>query len=258
LKQENAEFKVELIELKNNSDIKFNKKLIKEDKIINRQGISPASKFKVHKALNLVFLVLLYLTLNEMKSQSNEFNSPTNETKLLMELKAGIINNLKSKIREVPELLNRVTLINNATVVVVQISRNINWKRSTQCYDHRQCNDVIDQLGLSNHKILLNELLLEIPNHLYETGDRCYQFLFPFNLNNKKDFQISIPNKFNMKIIDKKVLVEMTLSDYPMILHVGKYKIRLRNGVTFNLEQLDDSMVVDSYINSYGYLYISW
>jgi len=300
LKQENAEFKIELIELKNKSDIKFNKKLIKEDVIRKRQNISPASKFKVHKALNFIFLVLLHLTINETKSQSkeinsttneikspankinsttneinsptneinsptneinsptNEINSPINETKLKMELKAARINNLKSKIREVPEILDKITLINNDNVVVVQVSYNsqiISVESKNQCYEHRQCNGVIDQLGFTNHKILLNELLLEIPNHLYEDGNTYYHFYFPFDLDNVKDFHVSIPDKFNMKIINNKVLVETTKVEI-IILFVRKYGKHLQNGVTFNLKQLDDSMLSPLELISYGNLVI--
>jgi len=173
-----------------------------------------------------------------------------------MELKGSIINNLKSKIKEVPELLKRITLINNDTVVVVQLNRRIDLQSSMQCYDHRQCNKFIDQLRFSNHKVLLNELLLEIPNHLYKVKNNYYDFYFPFDLDNVKDFHVSITDKFSMKIFNNKVLVETTIVFRSKTLYIGKYEIHLQNGVTFNLKQLDDSMLASDALINHGNLLI--
>jgi len=95
---------------------------------------------------------------------------------------------------------------------------------------------------LVDHRNLMKELLSQLPYHLFQFQDMFYHYsrlVFPLDLNNMKNFEVTIPNNFKVKIVNNDITVELTnVRITYMNLYIGKYVKRLQHQQKFNFQQI--------------------
>jgi len=89
-------------------------------------------------------------------------------------------------------------------------------------------------------------------------GRQLYVFVFPLDLQNMKDFEISITGIFRMKISNDEILVEMIHQaiDTCYVLRIDKFRKRLKPGQQYNLKQQFSGLEPHSSEFAPGYAYI--
>lgn len=173
-----------------------------------------------------------------------------------LNVKVNIIKSLKEKISEKPALVDKISLVDNDNVVYTKGGyRGFDFVQLSKSYKEKRFDYVINQVDLNAQKILLNEILLEVPYHMYQfkySDFHDYFFCFPLDLKKIKQLDIAIPNLVNIIIFDNELLVTMETVRC-INLYVGKYDINIKNGVKCSLNHFDDWLLNREFRFANGY-----
>lgn len=252
-----------MIELKVNSDKEID--LLKEQaKIINtelfevkNENFELKKELKKHDIKAPVGIVKSEVA--ETECQVEQQKKKKKKKKKKAELNTSNINVLTDKLSKESGLIRRVSLINSGSVVhvtyekmsIIDIQKLSNGLKS-RCFDY-----MINEVGLNHHKSLLNELLHEVSHHLYEVTIEVvvnYYFCFPLDLKNIQDYDICIPGKFNVKVINNELLVE-TNEPCLITFYIENYVADVESGTKFDLKQVDKLSSEFTFTNGYGLLW---
>lgn len=183
--------------------------------------------------------------LNQKKKTSKlELNMYTNHIKHL---------EFKNRMRKASGFMDKITL-ENVGMVTVKYNETLSnqLEELTKCYRKRQFDYVIDNIAVlevAQDRILLVNLLKEIPFHLYYHPGYYgyYYFIFKAHLKDMHNMDLIIHDLFRITVSDGTFLVKMTsqCNNYKIRLYIGNYKICLKNGFGINLDQVGDSMLID-------------
>jgi len=183
--------------------------------------------------------------INMRKDMKRKFdgNLESHDLKLKVNKSSTHLSVLKTDLSRITTLVNRITLINGDTVVHAQYCFDFRGLGQLfDCYKQQRFEYIISKLKLNQHQVLLSEIFHEVPNHFYDGGDEIL-FFFQADVVNMKDFDVTIPDHFNMTIINNVIEVVTTSSDNSIHFYIGKYWIVLKNGIKFDLKTVDDTMV---------------
>jgi len=154
----------------------------------------------------------------------------------------------KSKLRKFQTLQN-VSLINDGKVIIIKCN-NENLEKTefkikdiSDCYEQNEFQYLFDKFGLKDEKSLIVKLLNEVPYHLYENKfyrSQRYRLVFSLDLQNIKDIEVVIPDKFKVSIINNELMVEKLhqVMSYTF-LFIENHEIKLRYKQKFDLQRLD-------------------
>jgi len=172
----------------------------------------------------------------------------------------------KNRMRNIFGFMEKVTLENNG-MVTVKYSESLSdqLEELTKCYQKQQFDYVIDNIAVlkvAHDRKLLLELLNEIPFHLYyHSGYHgYYYFIFKAHVKDMHDMDLIIHDLFRITVSDGRFSVKMTsqCNNYKIRLYIGNYKICLRNGVSINLDQVGDSMLIEEpFADEFACLHLS-
>jgi len=171
-----------------------------------------------------------------------------------LDTKLNSINSLKDRIHAGPYLKLIVSLMNDESVLKINIldkKKLPATKALSNCYEKNNFNYVIDKLGLEKKQVLMRDLFHDIPYHLYEyyrKEDGCRGCLcFPIDFD-EIYFEISIQERFKLKFSRKECLVEhcytydrpnfeYNRSDFTLIIETNfQSRINIQNGVKVGFE----------------------
>jgi len=198
------------------------------------------------------------------KKRKLEINA-ANEVKIVCVKSNEDVNNiirLKHRL-SVSSLREKILLINDDKVMMIICNSNmfIYADLLSKCYKENDFQYVLDNFGLNDHKYLTMQLLSKVTYHMYDytfKGRQLYVFVFPLDLQNMKDFEISITGIFRMKISNNEILVEMIHQaiDTCYVLRIDKFRKRLKPGQQYNLKQQFSGLEPHSSEFAPGYAYI--
>jgi len=144
-------------------------------------------------------------------------------------------------------IYDKVSLINNEKVMIVKRydkKFNLSLGGLSKCYYRNSKFDfLIREFGLGNSKDLMVELFTKIPSHLFQYQDdkRWDTIVFPFVLNDNKNFDLLIPDRFRITISNNEIMVRMFMGNCVNItLYIGKYRKQLQTHKKFYLNQLTE------------------
>jgi len=254
LKHENSETKAQLVELEKKSNeqiIALNASLqIKTNEI---------NQLKDDVKNNMAEIQVLKDINQQSKDVKKKVNLSDGTVKLQeetlnpdLDTKLNSISSLKDRLNEGPYLKLIVSLINDDSVLKINIleeNNSLEIKELSKCYEKNDFNYVINKLGLEKKQVLMRDLFHEIPYHLYEyyrkDGDYCQGWLcFPIDFD-EMYLEISIPNRFKLKFSKKDCLVEhcythaRTHNGYKfkyLTLYIGQSPINIQNGINVRFE----------------------
>jgi len=145
----------------------------------------------------------------------------------------------KESFDSVRDLCENVSLINDKSILVVQCSKTVD--ELSKCYEKNNFDAVTDQLYFSRNKNIMANLFAKTLYHWYECEeDQYYKFIFPLDMQNIANFEVIIPDKFKVKILNKQIKVEnMRSQDCDTCnLYVGKNKKKLFHQKKFHLHNM--------------------
>jgi len=179
----------------------------------------------------------------KMKEKTVEADLKIKENNI-MRLKKGISDLPDLKRSQVSLLYDDTVLYFNRTVDIFSYYTGISSEKLAKCYENRQFDGVINKYSFKEHKKLMLDLLHEIPYHLYEfdtlrEASASVYFCFPMDLDNVKALNLSIPDKFKMKITAGEIVVERsnTNMDIRFTLYIGHYFFQGVNKVRVDLHR---------------------
>jgi len=168
---------------------------------------------------------------------------------------------LKEKLTSARFLREKVSLINDDNVLLVKRDSSLN--ELSECYEKNNFDYLINQYQLGHHRNLMTELFGKTPYHWFEYNkDRDYKFIFPLDLNNLHDFEITIADKFKVNILKNEIMVK-NMSDTSQcntcFLYVGKYAKKIYHQKAWNFERLVESTICSMpFVAGYACLEFSW
>jgi len=216
LKQENKEIKVQFIEelslLKHTRMIYENLKTNElKVKFVELEKISKEQIESLNETLQLKTTVINQLK-DEMSKHKEDNEKLKDETKKLsiklteeilklkdeiiqfdLKIKANDIKRLKVRLNKTPVLKERVSLLNNDSVVYAPLKFMIPMDQLSNCYKNYDFDYLFKQLDLLNHKVLLDDLFNEIPCHVYEYKQPTDRYRNDYAING----YICLPMDFN-------------------------------------------------------------
>jgi len=112
----------------------------------------------------------------------------------------------------------------------------------------------------------MKELLSQLPYHLFDIQTvygRYITLVFPLDLDNIKNFEVTIPNSFKVKIVNNEITVELltNVSGTSILLYIGKCYKLLGHQHKFNLQQLNGCAYIlrnTVFAPGFAYLNTSW
>jgi len=181
------------------------------------------------------------------------------EVKKMKDIKSDIAC-LKEKLCSTRSLHKKVLLMNDGEVLM--LNGNSKLDKLSECYEKNNFNYLINQYQLGHHRSLMKELFAKTSYHWFEYNkDRDYKFIFPLDLNNLDDFEVTIADKFRVNILKNEIMVESLRKDKCIgcSLYVGKYKKDIFHQKAWNLELLVDSAIfITPFVDGYACLDFSW
>jgi len=130
-----------------------------------------------------------------------------------------------------------VSLINNNQVLVVKCNKTVD--ELSKCYETNNFDCVTDHFHCSHNKNKIADLFAKTLYHWYECGEYC-KFIFPIDMNNITNFEITILDKFNFKLFNKNITVDnMRMQECQCFLYVQKNKKKLFHQKKFHLHNLN-------------------
>jgi len=168
---------------------------------------------------------------------------------------------LKENFTSARLLCEKVSLINDDNVLLVKRDSSLN--ELSECYEKNNFDCLINQYQLGHHRNLMTELFGKTPYHWFEYNkDRDYKFIFPLDLNNLHDFEVTIADKFKVNVLNNEIKVENlsnTSRCKTCFLYVGKYAKKIIHQKAWNLELRVDSTICSSpFVAGYACLEFSW
>jgi len=202
----------------------------------------------------------------EIKTMTTEFQEFKNENIKLKEsvnvasseivnekqMQVKLVNDnerLKATLKASP-LSEKVSLLNNDKLLKLEYNNKIvkysDFKKNlSRCYKKNQFDYIINHYDLVDHRNLMKELLSQLPYHLFQFRyGMCYHYsvlVFPLDLDNIKNFEVTIPNNFKVKIVNNEITVELLtdVSGTSIYLYIGKYVKHLQHQQKFNLQHIN-------------------
>jgi len=182
-----------------------------------------------------------------IKENINVSSSEVADEKQIQIKEVNNIDQLKEKFRASP-LSQKVSLLNNDKVLKVNYnSKSVRFldvmQNLSECYKNNQFDFIFNHYNLVDQRNIMKELLSQLPYHLFQVQDMFYHYSrlgFPLDLNNMKNFEVTIPNNFKVKIVNNEITVELTNAyDTSICLYIGKYCTVLQHQQKFNFQQLN-------------------
>jgi len=193
-------------------------------------------------------------------------NAKLQEEKLKADIKS-----LKDKIQINPTLQGVVELLNNDSILQVNVGCNhsLSIEELSKCYEKNNFNYVIEKLGLKNENKLMADLFHHGKFHYYDMGYSVYYmendliatfegwFCFPVE-SNEINLDIQMPTlkiKFskNVGLVDECIGNECEKSNFD--LYLGKYKITMGKGVKVNINNAPKKLMDFSFGDKYACLH---
>jgi len=130
-----------------------------------------------------------------------------------------------------------VSLINNNQVLVVKCNKTVD--ELSKCYETNNFDCVTDQFHCCHNKNIMADLFAKTLYHWYEC-EEYYKFIFPLDMNNITNFEITILDNINFKIFNKNIIVDnMRFRQCQCYLYVEKNKKKLFHQEKFHLHNLN-------------------
>jgi len=212
---------------------------------------------------------LMYAEISSLREENTALKAEISEVKM----KTTYISLLKEQLKSVPGLSDRISLINQDSVVYARC--NVKWYRKlsinknyisinslARCYENNLFDYVIEQLYLSSHKTFCQNLLNYVPFHLFEFkyGVSCSRFLcfpcFAYAFTRSEEMSITIPDVIKVSITGNELMVETYEGDgKPLKLLIGKKEGTIENGTKVDLRKLP---ALDNGLFTHGYACIGF
>jgi len=253
MKQENITMKQELISTDNKVTVLTQEIVImKQENITMKQENVTMKKecFSLRKEVDELKKIFKNENIKLKEKVKNQVvaSSEIVDEKQMQVKAVNDIYRLKATLEASP-LSEKVLLLNNDKVLKVNYNRNrvecsVFMKNLSECYKNNQFDWIINHYDLGDHSNIMKELLSQLPYHLFDiqTVHRRYiTLVFPLDLNNINNLEVTIPNSFKVKIVNNEITVEL-LGDVKItsiLLYIGKYFKRLQHQQKFNIQQIN-------------------
>jgi len=171
------------------------------------------------------------------------------------------IDDLKGKLLMARTLGEKVSLVSNDKVMIIKKCNTqhieLNTKCLSHCYKENQFQNMFDPFDLNDESVLMTELLNTVPYHFYVStfyGRQRYRLVFPLDLQNIKDIEIIVPDKFKLNIVDNELVLEVLHQhNRYSFLFIENHELKLEHKEKFNLQRLERNNLI-TYAPGYAFL----
>jgi len=174
------------------------------------------------------------------------------------------VNNidLNHRLSMVSSLHGEISLVNDDKVMMFKGNNSMRLYADdiSKCYKENDFKYLLEKFELKDRQSLIIELLNKASYQLYDynssTGKQRYILVFPLDLQNIKDVEISITGLFKVKILNNEFSVEI-LHERIMtcFIRIEKYRKQLKLAEKFDLQQIYESPTFES-IFAHGYAFL--